>query len=124
MAMPDHGTRWAYVGGCRCVDCLEAESTYSRRVRALNQQRTATAKNWWTPWTPADDEVLVNGEGTVLERAVGLGRTYYACVSRLRRLNALDGWPSTGTGVPPSVEPVSVPTVDDLPTCTRRPITH
>ena len=50
------------------------------------QENTSRATRWGAPWTPADDHELVHGEGTVLARAVSLGRTYYACAARLSYL--------------------------------------
>lgn len=32
--MADHGTRKAYIGGCRCVECKSANSTYVRELKA------------------------------------------------------------------------------------------
>ncbi len=37
------------------------------------------------PWTAADDHV-VTGPGTLFARATRLGRSYFACRARLRRL--------------------------------------
>lgn len=50
------------------------------------QAATARARQFGAPWTPADDELLAHGPGTVLQRAVALGRTYYACAARLAYL--------------------------------------
>lgn len=38
------------------------------------------------PWTPEEDQELVHGPGTVLDRAVRLRRPYLACTHRLARL--------------------------------------
>ena len=54
--------------------------------RQVVQERSALATNFGRPWTPEDDQHLVYGPGTVLARAVHLGRTYYACAARLAYL--------------------------------------
>lgn len=50
------------------------------------QDATALATRFGAPWTTEEDDHLVNGTGTVLARAVHLGRTYYACAARLAYL--------------------------------------
>lgn len=61
----------------------------SSRVAAYRQDAqaaTARARQYGAPWSPQDDEQLAHGPGTVLDRAVALGRTYYACAARLAYL--------------------------------------
>jgi hypothetical protein len=58
-----------------------------REHRAAYQALSArTARRHADPWTPEDDEVLLEGTGTVLDRARALGRSYYACQNRLAAL--------------------------------------
>lgn len=65
-----------------------SRADYMRDYRRTLQRRTAIrADRALAPWTPAEDRILTQGKGTVLERAVRLGRTYHACVRRLAVLH-------------------------------------
>lgn len=55
------------------------------RYQAISAQ---TARRHGDPWTAWDDYVLLYGDGTLLERAQAIERTYHAAV--LRRQNLLD----------------------------------
>lgn len=83
-----HGTRSRYVGGCRCAACTDANRRYLALLIRTSCQRARLAPRDGTPWTEQDDEQLVNGSGTVLDRAVALGRSYHAARRRLVRLRA------------------------------------
>lgn len=63
-----------------------SRAAYISAYRQDAQECSALATNFGTAWTAQDDDLLVNGPGTVLARAVELGRTYYACVARLAYL--------------------------------------
>lgn len=64
----------------------QAPST-RREHRAVYQAVSArTARRHAEPWTEHDDQVLLAGEGTLLERARLLERSYYACTNRLAYL--------------------------------------
>lgn len=55
-----------------------------REHRAVYQAVSARhARRHAEPWTDLDDQVLLTGEGTLLERACRLERSYYACANRL-----------------------------------------
>lgn len=65
----------------------KAEHALSEAIRRAElQRRSLPAVNHGTPWTPDDDHELVMGDGTLLQRARRLGRTY---VGAERRLSAL-----------------------------------
>lgn len=81
-----HGTVSRYQSGCKCRDCSAANAhAASERRRRLNHT-TRHAPSYGLPWTASDDLELSRGPGTVLDRAVRLGRTYGAAVQRLEQL--------------------------------------
>lgn len=63
-----------------------SRAAYMSGYRQDAQVNTAQASRWGEPWSADDDHHLVHGQGTVLARAVSLGRTYYACAARLAYL--------------------------------------
>lgn len=88
-----HGTKRAYLGDkeagikpCRCDVCRDAHAANIAEYRARSQARTALAARYAAPWTASEDSLLLQGPGTLLERAQRLDRTFQACNSRLRRL--------------------------------------
>jgi len=83
-----HGTRARYVAGCHCLPCTAANRAYRRAALACARQRTRLAPATGQRWTPAEDDYLLNGPGTVLDRAVHLRRSYLAAAKRLTQLRA------------------------------------
>lgn len=79
------GTESAYHRGCRCAPCRAANSGATRRRRQLGNRLTPAPRSG-EPWTPAEDLELVEGTGTLLERARRLGRSYVAAEQRIREL--------------------------------------
>lgn len=65
-----------------CTQSTELRSD-RRDAQLLTVQRAHRAE---LPWTPAEDQELLEGPGTVTARAYRLGRTYYAAQWRLSQL--------------------------------------
>ena len=77
-----HGSE-GYAAGCRCTECGEA-STAGRERRQQATLPTATAHG--RPWTPEEDEAVLDETRTLTEIAVALGRTYRAVDGRRYKL--------------------------------------
>ncbi len=72
-----------------------SRAAYMRDYRRTLQARTLPRSDRsLTPWSLADDQILTDGPGTVLERAVRLRRSYFACLARLAALR--DAQEATG----------------------------
>lgn len=83
-----HGTPARYRAGCRCASCRAATARARRLYVARAQRTTAAAPRWREPWTRREDAYLLDpANGSVIERALALGRTFDAATLRLRRLN-------------------------------------
>ena len=83
-----HGTLNAYRHGCRCPEARAEHAEANARVRRRSQARTHHAVSYGAPWTAQDEWELEHGEGTLVERALRLGRTYMAAHSRLNAIRA------------------------------------
>ena len=82
-----HGTTARYRAGCRCQACRAATARARRLYVAKANRATAAAPRWREPWTPDEDAYLMDAtHGSVLERALALGRTYTAADLRLDKL--------------------------------------
>lgn len=85
-----HGTPACGARGCdrpECIAAHRADATARRHAYLADMTRqTLPAARSHQPWTLADDDELLNGPGTILERALRLGRTYRACELRLQVL--------------------------------------
>lgn len=84
------GTQAAYRRGCRCDRCkqaqAQAQAEYRATCKALSKPRARMAG---LPWTEQELAVLRDrDQGTILERARKLGRSYEASRNRLRILQA------------------------------------
>lgn len=89
--LPAHGTVARYHAtktrpGCHCDDCRAANTAAMRQYVAQLRDRVPATERRSTSWTPADDAVLLAGDGTLADRARQLGRTYAAAKRRLDRL--------------------------------------
>lgn len=80
------GTESAYSRGCRCLDCRRAHADAQARTRAVYAALTRRALRGYETWSAEDDTVLLEGPGTLAERAQRLHRTYEACRQRLALL--------------------------------------
>lgn len=85
-----HGTTTRYADGCHCRDCRAANAAAQLRHKRRQNARTAHAPSYGLPWSAEADNELLRGTGTVLDRALRLGRTYSACTQRLEVLRAQD----------------------------------
>lgn len=81
-----HGTLPRYRRGCKCADCTAANNHAQHQLRRRYGTASRHARAYGLPWSPAEDLELARGAGTVLERAVRLGRTYDAARQRLDEL--------------------------------------
>ena len=78
-----HGTRYAYITGCRCVECRKANSTYTAHYRRAKTKPISWRKNRrWEPW---EDELALDYSKSAWQIAEMLKRTP-AAVSRRRRI--------------------------------------
>lgn len=81
------GTLANYRRGCRCEDCRAANAESISVYQAAFQARTRLAPRQTTFWTQGEDSYLLDpANGTIVERARVLGRTYYGARERLRLL--------------------------------------
>lgn len=81
-----HGTRSCAANGCQRPECLAAAARAVREYLRRKNAETPAARRY-EPWTPADDELLLDDtRGTVLDRALLLQRSYGACLQRRRIL--------------------------------------
>lgn len=91
-AVPAHGTvtRYASPHRCRCPLCREANRVaHDEYMRSANR-RHATP-NAGAAWTAQDEAVLLDDtRGPLSVRARELGRTYGACLERLRLIRSRD----------------------------------
>ena len=81
-----HGTRYAYISGCRCVECRKANSTYMACYRQDKTKPISWRKNRrWEPW---EDELALDYSKSACQIAETLERTPAAVSSRRRTLIA------------------------------------
>jgi hypothetical protein len=84
------GTRAAFRRGCRCAECLAALRPHNlAKIASMTAQAPAGDRSG-TPWTIDDDAVLM-GPGTLVERARQLGRSYMTCLNRIGELRRRSG---------------------------------
>lgn len=83
------GTRASYWRGCRCDDCRAAIRPVGRARYAATSAQTTERFRSSQPWTAEDDEILL-GPGSTVERARILGRSYAACLGRITDLRSAD----------------------------------
>lgn len=68
-----HGTRYAYITGCRCVECRKANRTYMARYRRAKTKPITWRKNRrWEPW---EDELALDYSKSAWQIAETLERT-------------------------------------------------
>lgn len=85
-----HGTRYAYISGCRCDECRKAHSDYMAHYRRVTTKATAWRKNRrWEPW---EDELALDYSKNAWQIAEILKRTPAAvtehrCILKARRNN-------------------------------------
>lgn len=79
-----HGTRYAYVSGCRCDKCRKANTTYMFRYR-WDRTKPIVWRNK-RPWEPWEDELAFDYSKKAWEIAETLERTPAAVAERRRVL--------------------------------------
>jgi hypothetical protein len=78
-----HGTRYAYIAGCRCDECRSANTTYMARYRRDKPKPTFWRNNRrWEPW---EDELALDYSKSAWQIADTLQRTP-AAISNHRRV--------------------------------------
>ena len=84
-----HGTRYAYITGCRCDECRIANNTYMATYRR-NQPKGSTPHGWRSnrPWEPWEDELAADYSKRAWQIAEILERTPAAVSNRRRVLTA------------------------------------
>ncbi len=76
------GTRAAFRRGCRCAECRASLRPHNlAKIASMTAQAPAGERSGQR-WTAEDDAVLM-GPGTLVERARQLGRSYIACLNRI-----------------------------------------
>ena len=81
-----HGTRYAYITGCRCDECRKANNTYMARYRQDRPKRTSWRNNRrWEDW---EDELALDYSKSTWQIADMLVRTPAAVINRRRVLRA------------------------------------
>lgn len=89
--LPPHGTarRYGRPHKCRCRSCTKANTEAVREWRdAMQRVTTPHARKSAEPWTPADDQLLLDNELSTAALARELGRSYDATRKRRERLRA------------------------------------
>lgn len=86
-----HGTASGfYYWGCHCGECFKASQAEAARRKAidgdLNNQTRETARRYGDQWTGPELELLARTDLTLKEKAVMLGRTWYAVRTMRTRL--------------------------------------
>lgn len=81
-----HGTRYAYVSGCRCVECRKAQAAYMAHYRRNKTKQTRWRKNRrWEPW---EDELALDYSKSACQIAEMLERTPAAVAEHRKALKA------------------------------------
>ena len=81
-----HGTRYAYITGCKCDECRKANATYMARYRRDKANPTAWRKNRrWEPW---EDELTLDYSKSAWQIAQMLERTPAAVAEHRKNLKA------------------------------------
>lgn len=81
-----HGTRYAYITGCRCDECRKANKVYMASYRRAKTNPTSWRNNHrWEPW---EDELALDYSKSAWQIADKLERTPAAVAGRRRVLIA------------------------------------
>ena len=78
-----HGTRYAYISGCRCDECRSANTTYMAQYR--RDKPEPTSPRTYHRWEDWEDELALDYSKSAWQIAEMLERTP-AAVSRRRRV--------------------------------------
>lgn len=81
-----HGTRYAYIAGCRCDECRKANSTYMATYRQAKTKPICWRnKRRWEPW---EDELALDYSKSAWQIAEMLERTPIAVAEHRSVLKA------------------------------------
>lgn len=81
-----HGTRYAYITGCRCDECRKANNTYMGHYRRNQPKSTSWRNN--RPWENWEDELAADYSKSAWQIAEMIERTPAAVSNRRRTLIA------------------------------------